>query len=247
MEIDYDVTDRVGTLTFESGPVNALGYDDIETFTEFLTSLPREDELVCILTSRHDNVFYAGHDVNDFTDDDLGSVDSESLYREYFEAVYTTEIPLIASLNGPAAGAGAQLAALCDIRVGSFSTEISLPEINIGLVGGYGPLQRVLPDGEVRRLAFTGESLPAKRAYNLGFLTEVVEDPDTLSRELAQKIASKSPDAVVAWKEALTTLQPKDPLENQSHEQTITASLLETANTQEAIDAFVSDREPNFE
>jgi enoyl-CoA hydratase len=247
MEIDYNVTDRVGTLTFESGSVNALGFDDIKSFTEFLSSLPQENELVCIIRSGHDDVFYAGHDINDFTGDTSISVDPERLYGNFFETIYTTGIPIVASIKGPAVGAGAQMASLCDIRVGSYSTEISLPEINIGLVGGYGPLRRVLPDGEVRRMAFTGEPMTAERAYNFGFLTEVTDEPDAVAREIAEEIASKSPDAVVAWKEALKEFQPEEPLENQSHEQTITASLLETENTQEAIDAFVSDRNPDFE
>ncbi|MFC7236993.1 enoyl-CoA hydratase/isomerase family protein [Saliphagus sp. GCM10025317] len=245
--LSYEVDDAVGVVTIDRPPVNALRYQDLEALTDLLDSLPREDERVIALTTGGDRTFSAGHDVTEFReyDPDAASYRDE-VYMNLLETVYDHPLPIVVGVDGPAVGAAAIIASLCDLRVASAGASFAIPEITVGIVGGYGPLRRLLPDGVARHMLYTGNPLPADRAYDLGMVSELVEDPRERAVNLATNIASKSPDAVNAARAVVRECQPAEPIEEYRLERDHIAELRQVPNTQEAAAAFLEDRDPEF-
>jgi enoyl-CoA hydratase/carnithine racemase len=136
--------------------------------------------------------------------------------------------------------------ACCDFRVASDQAQIGLTEINVGRCGGGRHLSRIVPQGWVRRMYFTGQPLSAAEAYRLGAFEEVASDGSEFDRamELAREIASKSPLAVRIGKEALDAAEDKPAEEGYRLEQACTLRLGATADAQEAVAAFREKRAP---
>jgi enoyl-CoA hydratase len=126
-----------------------------------------------------------------------------------FDVLDTARFPVLCAVQGACVGGGLDLAAACDVRVCSTDAFFTVQEIHIGMAADLGVLQRLqrlLPQGLARELAYTGERLPAERALANGFVNAVLPDGETLlahARALAQAIAAKSPLAIAASKLAL--------------------------------------------
>lgn len=247
-ELTYEIDDRVGVVTYTRPPVNALRYEDLATLAEFLSDLPEGDELAVVFATGGDRTFSAGHDVNEFDAEDVPSgSEATEIYMRALETVYEFPLPLVAAVDGPAVGAGAILASLCDDRVVGPDASFAITEINVGIIGGLGPMKRVLPDGVARRMAYTGESLSAERARELGLASELADDPHAAARELAASIAANSPDAVRAAKASAIEGQPDWPLEEYRRERDYIDEIRAGEHAGEAADAFLEGRDPEFE
>jgi enoyl-CoA hydratase len=126
-----------------------------------------------------------------------------------FDALDNARFPVICAVQGACVGGALDLAAACDLRVCAADAFFTVQEIHIGMAADLGVLQRLqrlLPQGLARELAYTGERLDAPRALAAGFVNAVLADADTLhahARKLALAIAAKSPLAIAASKLAL--------------------------------------------
>lgn len=247
-ELTYEVDGRVGVVTYSRPPVNALRYEDIAALDERLANCPEGDELAVVFATGGDRTFSAGHDVDEFGSGDApaGEAATET-YMSALETVYEFPLPLVAAVDGPAVGAGAILASLCDDRVVEPDASFAITEINVGIIGGLGPMKRVLPDGVARRMAYTGETLSAERAHELGLASELADDAQAAARDLAGTIAENSPDAVRAAKASAVEGQAMGPLEEYRREREYIDELREGADADEAAAAFLADRDPEFE
>ncbi|TGQ26036.1 enoyl-CoA hydratase-related protein, partial [Mesorhizobium sp. M00.F.Ca.ET.216.01.1.1] len=124
-------------------------------------------------------------------------------------AVYRCAIPVIAAINGPALGAGSVLATVCDIRIAASHARFGTPEINVGRCGGAAHHGRLIPQGALRRMYFTGEPISAQEAFRLGLVDQVVASEELMpsALELASKIAAKSPLGLRYAKHALNDIE----------------------------------------
>lgn len=183
-----------------------------------------DDEAACrvVVLSSTGKHFTAGMDLSVFTGGLTGPEDLElGRQREYIRrlvlalqdaisAVEQIRMPVIAAIQGGCIGGGVDLAAACDIRLGTEDCYFVVQETNLGMVADVGTLQRMpsaLPLGIVRELAYTGRKLGADRAERLGFLNEVHPDHAstlTAANAMAREIASKSPLTIAGTKEVLT-------------------------------------------
>jgi len=126
-----------------------------------------------------------------------------------FDAIDAARFPVVCALQGACVGGALDLAAACDLRVCTQDAFFTVQEIHIGMAADLGVLQRLqrlLPQGLARELAYTGDRLGAERALAAGFVNAAVVDADALlvhARKLAAAIAAKSPLAVAASKVAL--------------------------------------------
>jgi enoyl-CoA hydratase len=157
-------------------------------------------------------------------------------------------IPVIAAVNGPALGAGAVLAAVCDIRIASANATFGLPEINVGRCGGGAHLGRLVPQGMLRKMFFTGAPISAAEAYRIGLVEEVVA-PERLraaALELAAVIAEKAPLGLRLGKQALNEIELLPVEEGYAREQCYSTQLLHTADAREATRAVLEKRPPVF-
>lgn len=241
VEFAYDVTDGIGTLTLSRPPVNALTYDDVEAIDRRLSALPAGGEQAVVLETGGDTTFIAGHDVTEFTD--VGPEDEPEITETYLSmcrAVYEFPLPIVAAVDGPAIGAGCIIASFCDVRVASPDAAFGLPEIDIGIIGGLGALKRVLPDGMARRAAYTGEPVSAERAYEVGMVQELAQDPTRAAQDLAGTIAEKSPAAVRAAKASAIEGQA-DPIAEYAREREFNEELRESDEAEAALAEYLED------
>ena len=246
--VEYDTDGRVGIVTIDRPPVNALRYEDLESLAERFDSLPSDDELAVVLTGEGERAFVGGHDVNEFEEApaEVHTAGTET-YERVAEAIYECPLPTIAAVDGAALGTGMVLACLCDLRVASPDAAFGLPEIDVGVVAGLSFASRVLPDGVARGLVYTGEPIPGERTYELGMVGSLSETPVAEATTLAKTVAAKSPDAVLAAKRLAIEQQLAQPIECLRREREVSEELLQQPNGREAVRSFLEDRKPKFE
>lgn len=246
-ELTYEVQNRVGIVRFSRAPVNAVRHEDLDALRELLESLPKADELAVVLTTGGETAFLAGHDISEFVDCDLAKEEERAeRYISTLRTVYNHPLVTVAAVDGPAMGGGTIIASLCDVCITSPDASFALAEINVGIIGGYAPLRRVLPEGVARHMLYSGEPISGQRAYELGMAALLDDNPKERAIQYAEDVASKSPEAVQAARSLVRDLQSLDPILGYRRERDYVAILRQYSNTDEAAQAFLADREPDF-
>ena len=166
-------------------------------------------------------------------------------------AMNAIEVPVIAAVNGPAIGAGCDLALMCDLRIGSTGAQFGETFINLGIMAGDGGswfLQRAVGAHRAAELTLTGRIVKAEEARDLGILLEVTE-PDRLlsrAREIAAGIAAKPPLAVRYAKRALRLTRQQSLEEHLESCASFQGALQKTEDHLEALAAFFEKRSGQF-
>ncbi len=161
------------------------------------------------------------------------------------------EVPVVAAVNGPAIGAGCDLACMCDIRVASESAKFAESFVKLGIIPGDGGawlLPRIIGFSKAVELSLTGETINAAEALRIGLVSDVVADDQLLikAQEIAEKIAANPPHAVRMTKRLLREGQTAD-LKNILEMSAAMQSLVHaTKDNDEAINAFTEKRKPTF-
>lgn len=188
--------------------LNSATLTELESvFTEF--SRPDTDVRAIILTGAGEKSFIAGADIAEIRDlDMIGGKDFAARGLKLYSVIEKLRVPVIAAVNGFALGGGCELAMSCHLRLASDHAKFGQPEINLGIIPGYGGTQR-LPRliGRARALdlMLTGRMISAEEALLWGLVNAVVPQADLLptARKLALDLASKPKQAVTAILEAV--------------------------------------------
>jgi len=158
--------------------------------------------------------------------------------------------PVIAAVNGFALGGGCELAMACHIRVASERARFGQPEVNLGIIPGYGGTQRLVQHvgkGKALEWMMTGEMIGAAEAYQWGLVNHVVPEGEvmTKSKEILNKIGEKGPIAITKVIEAVNAYFDKqqDGFEREVREFGHTVG---TADAKEGAGAFIEKRKPDF-
>jgi 2-(1,2-epoxy-1,2-dihydrophenyl)acetyl-CoA isomerase len=160
--------------------------------------------------------------------------------------------PVIAAINGPAAGAAFSLALGCDIRIASDRARFSMAFVRRGIVpdtGGSFTLPRLVGPAKACELILTGDTIDAAEADRIGLVNRVVPHDELLkvAKELAQRIAKNPPLAVaVAKADLYKAMEEKDIIRQLKHEEKSQDKLMKTGDFMEAARAFMEKREPVF-
>ena len=180
--------------------LNAQMFDDLKSFfsEDFKTLSPA----CVILTGSGEKAFAAGADIKELHG--LNSFEAEQLSlrgQKIFRLIEEFQVPVIAAVNGFALGGGCELAMACHVRVASVKARFGQPEVNLGIVPGYGGTQRLIQlvgKGKAAELLLTGDMIQADEAYRLGLVNYVTEPDQLLDKcfELAAKMTSKGPLAL---------------------------------------------------
>ncbi|MBU2015536.1 MAG: enoyl-CoA hydratase/isomerase family protein, partial [Alphaproteobacteria bacterium] len=165
-----------------------------------------------------------------------------------FQAI---ELPVIAAVNGPAIGAGMDLACMCDVRIASQSARFAESFVKLGLVSGDGGawlLPRIVGISRASQLSLTGEMIDAAEALRIGLVSEVVPDEDLMAtaRRQADAIAANPPHATRMTKRLLRAAQTAELSHILEMAGAMQALAHATADHDEAIDAFFDRRPPTF-
>jgi len=251
--VRIEVDDRLAVVTIDRPPVNALNSALIEQLTRaFLEIGARKDVGCVILTGAGEKAFVAGADIAEMVD--KGGLEmrrfSQAGHR-LGEAIETIPQPVIAAINGYALGGGCEIALACDLRLASDRARLGQPEVNLGIIPGFGGTQRLtrlVGAGWASELVLAGEPIDAATAERIGLVNRAVPH-DTLmeeARTVARRILSKGPRAVSLAKAAI----------HQALETSLSAGLAfeteafglvgATADKTEGMRAFLEKRKPGF-
>ncbi|MFB6129992.1 MAG: enoyl-CoA hydratase/isomerase family protein [Salinigranum sp.] len=245
--------DAVATLTVDRPDrLNALDAETLRGIADALEEA-REDARALVITGAGEKSFVAGADIAAMREMSTQEAQEySSLGHSVCSAVETFPAPTIAAVNGYAFGGGCELAMACDLRIASERAVIGLPEIDLGIVPGFGGTQRLpalVGDEVARRLIFFGERLDASDAHEYGLVGEVVAH-DRLAEEAAEMaadLAEKPRFALAAAKELVNASHEAPREAALAMERRTMSGLFGTHDQREGMDAFLEDRDPEFE
>jgi enoyl-CoA hydratase len=246
--------DGVAVVTVDrSDALNAL---DLATLTELRDRLRELADdagvTVVVLTGAGDKAFMAGADIKYMSG--LGVDEATAwgaLGHEAARLLETMPKPTIAAINGFALGGGCELALACDLRYASASARLGQPEINLGIIPGWGGTQRLARAstlGFAKELILTGRLVGAEEARERGLVNAVFEPAELLEKalETARLLASKSPLALAAAKAAVNRAFGGDHADNLQREADSFGGLFASEDAREGLAAFIEKREPSF-
>ena len=232
--------------------LNALSAEVLEEL-DLCIQKARKDASVkgVVLTGAGDKSFVAGADIRQFTRLNALSAYQFALRgQEVFTALESLPKPVIAAVNGYALGGGCELALACHMRVAAEKAVFGQPEVNLGVIPGYGGTQRlprIIGKSLATEMILTGDQVSAQRAFEMGLVNHVVPADQVVekAKELIGVIASRAPVAVSL---SLDALRASDlPLsEGLRHEAALFGEACSTEDFQEGVDAFLNRRRPDF-
>jgi enoyl-CoA hydratase len=203
-----------------------------------------------ILTGSGNKAFVAGADISEFNGVQEDGTRMSRKGQIIFSKIENSKKPFVAAVNGFALGAGCELAMSCHMRVASANAKFGQPEVNLGLVPGYGGTQRLVQligKGRALELLLTANMIDAGTALNWGLVNHVVEPDQLLTRckEILGVINSKAPIAVAGCIRAANAVFDET-IEGYQLEANIFGECFATEDLKEGRDAFLNKRKANF-
>jgi enoyl-CoA hydratase len=248
IRVDRDGAVAIVTLD-RPDAMNALNVETLGALRDELRGLGDHVRVV-VLTGAGDRAFAAGADIKYMSRLDVaGAKEWGALGHETTGLLETMPRPTIAAINGFALGGGCELALACDIRYAASKAKLGQPEINLGIIPGWGGTQRlarVCGIGVAKELILTGRTIDAEEALRIGLVNAVHDPVLEKALETARLLASKSPIALGAAKAAVNRALGGDAGQNLASEASDFGELFSSADAKEGLAAFAEKREPHF-
>ena len=254
MAIEVRREGRVAVLTINRpDALNALSSALLEELRSELTAIAQDDSVGClIITGAGEKAFIAGADIAEMaTKTPLEARAYAELGQECANLLETMRAPSIAAVNGYALGGGSEIALACDIRLCSENAVFGQPEVDLGIMPGWGATQRLARTtsiGFAKELIFTGRRVDAQEALARGIAQHVLPLDELMPKalEMAQAISAKSPVAIAYAKEATNRALAGDLATNYMVEADLFSILFSTEDAKEGLRAFTEKRAPEF-
>ena len=262
--LDLEIDQQVATVTLnrpdKANAMNAAMWAELQSCFEYLDEEP---SVRAIILAGNGKNFCSGIDLGMFGSV-TGSISeparkAEALRRtilrlqDNLSAIEKCRKPVLAAIHRACIGGGIDMTCCCDMRYASSDAYFSIKEIDIGMTADVGTLQRlpkIIPDGIVRELAYTGRTMNADEACEVGFVNRVYADRETLLREvtaIARDIASKSPLAIRGTKEMLLYSRDHSVTEGLNYIATWNSGMLSQADLGGAMQAQLEKKLADFE
>lgn len=234
---------------------NALSVPIVKYMDTLVDEVIADPNIHCmILTGGGEKSFIAGADISGL----VKMSPEESRYsievgHKLFTKIETMDIPVIAAVNGYCLGGGLEIAMCCDIRVCSANAKFGLPEINIGMIPGWGGtlrLPRLIGESRAKNMILRGKMISAQTAQDYGLISEVYEDVATLrekAEELAKELAAKAPVTMKLDKRLIYDAAGKQPTDIAQRDALALGFVYTTHDAIEGLTAFLEKRSPNYE
>ena len=233
--------------------LNALNIATLGELAATMRRLQQDETVRCVVvTGAGEKSFIAGADINELTS--LTPTQGREHARAgqaVLDLIEQLGKPVIAAINGYALGGGCELAMACTIRIAADTARLGQPEINLGMIPGFGGTQRLsrlVGTGRALELLLTGEPIGAAEAYRLGLVNRVVPASELMAEahRLAAAIAAKAPVAVRYMLEAVRGGVQLPLGEAQALEAALFGLAASTADMREGARAFLEKRAPEF-
>ena len=253
-QVKVAVEDRLAIVTIDHRPVNALDRQTLQELGQLADAISAEPSVkVVILTGGGSLAFVAGADIKEVSQ--LSSVDEAkgmaALGHSVFLKLQRLGKPVIAAINGVCLGGGLELAMSCHLRISGDRVRFGQPEINLGIIPGWGGTQRLprlIGKAKATEWILTGDVVMAQEALRLGLVNHVVPQDQVLkvAKDLGRKIASRPGVAVT---QALRAIEdgwdlPLDA--GLAREAEAFSRVAETEDSREGVRAFLEKRQPQF-
>lgn len=233
--------------------LNALNVDTLHALERAVDKIYKDASIRgVVLTGDGDKSFIAGADIREIAALDSQRAQELSRYgHELFRRIEECPKPMLAAINGFALGGGCELAMACHIRIAVATAKLGLPEVNLGVIPGYGGTQRLarlVGTGRALELILTGEMVDAAEAFRIGLVNHVTPTQEALmelSQKIMGKILGKGPIAVAkAIESVYAGYEGKD--DGYRAEARNFAYCAGTKDFAEGTTAFLEKRKPNF-
>ncbi len=215
--LSVEIVNRVAHVTLDRPErMNAISTGLMSDLVRTFDALDRDDSAwVVVVTGAGERAFSAGVDLKEANEDDQASSNDRMVampmggaQRNVFETIMDCHKPVVAAINGVAAGGGCEIALACDIRIAAEHARIGLPEAKRGMGANFGcqVLPRLIPRGLAYQMLYTGELVAADVAQQWGLVNEVVPAAELpgRARALGESIAANAPLTVRRYKEMIT-------------------------------------------
>ena len=233
---------------------NALSVPIVEYMDSLVDEVIADDKIRClIITGGGEKSFVAGADiaklVNMTAEDSRYSIE---VGHKLFSKLETMDIPVIAAINGYCLGGGLEIAMSCDIRISSANAKFGLPEINIGMIPGWGGtsrLPRLIGESRAKNMLLRGKMITAQEALDYGLVADVYEDVATMREkadELAMELAAKAPITMRMDKRLVYDAANKQPTDIAQRDALALGFLYTTEDAIEGLKAFLEKRKPEY-
>lgn len=229
---------------------NALDWESMTVFAEAVEAAHAQPDIRALIVTGGGSAFIAGGNLKALHNS-VSEADGKRLSQMMTRALTRLEAlpcPVIAAINGPTRGGGAEIALACDLRIMDESANLGLVQITLGLIPGWGGGQRLLNlvgYSRAMEILLTGRILSADEMLALGLCNRVVAPQQALDSalELARQLAARAPEAVRAVKQLLRAGQTLPPATAAAHEQSLFPSLWASAAHHQAVEHWFQHRE----
>ena len=249
----YEEKDRIGIITINRPTkLNALNDETINELFDILGKIKPDENIWCVIITGSGKAFVAGADVGELAELTSHTAEEKMLKgQDLFNRIEYLGKPVIAAINGFALGGGCEMAIACTIRIASEDAKIGQPEVNLGIMPGYGGTQRLarlIGRGKAMEILLTGEAISAQEAYRIGLVNAIYPKDQIVNAamELAKKITSKSPLSTKAIIEVVNNGLETPFGEALKLEAKLFRILITTEDAQEGLRAFLEKRPPKF-
>lgn len=243
-----EINQGVAELVLAKPPVNALDSEEWLALAARIDELGANAEVRVLIIRAEGRGFCAGVDIKELDAHPERIVKVNAGNYATFKAIHRCKVPVIVAVHGFVLGGGIGMTGAADIVLASRCATFALPEVDRGAMGGGAHLQRLFPVQKVRYMFFTGETVTAPDAMRYGFIEKLVEREElpAAAREIAVKIAAKSPAMIGIAKEALNGIEDGNLEDKYRWEQGFTLEAYTLPDSAETRRAFVEKRDTQF-
>jgi enoyl-CoA hydratase len=251
--LKVSVEKQIATITLQRPPANALSQGMLRELSDAMDDIEANDQVRVILIHGEGRFFSAGADIKEFTTvdnmDDFSKLGKAG--QDLFERMERFPKPIIAAIHGAALGGGLELAMSCHIRIVSEQAKMGLPELQLGLIPGFGGSQRLpryVGTAKAAEMLFTSEPISGAVAVDYGLANKACPESEVFetAMSMAQKIALKSPVALKAAIDLLNFSKPNRFYAGVNKEAELFGRVFISNDAKEGIEAFLEKRTPNF-
>jgi enoyl-CoA hydratase/carnithine racemase len=255
--IRYTIEDKVAVLVIDHPPVNAINEQTVKELSEAVDTLIADPSVkVVIITGGGQLAFVAGADIGTFGEifkaQDFERVQAlMELGHATLNKIENSNKPFIVAINGVCLGGGLELAMACHLRICGDRVRLGQPEINLGIIPGWGGtqrLQRIVGTAKAAEIILTGDMITAQQAMQLRLVNMVVPGGEVMrqAKGLAAKIANKSAVATAAAMTAIRVGLDASLPDGLAAEREQIAIVARSADAAEGVSAFLEKREAKF-